>query len=165
VDRRDASRSPCHSLIPWPFERQTLCWKLFVGHRVYRLSRYYPIRSTGGDEAHISAGRKDLAPSDELRRWFGDDSKALGGVPRALSRRTRAREQTADLSEIRERAKQHAVTLLSAAKDTQHNNARALASLDALAQTGARAVLVGQGAPLTAGVERAVEEACRAALS
>lgn len=42
---------------------------------------------------------------------------------------------------------------------------RALASLDALADTGARTVLVGHGEPWTAGVERAVEEARRAGVS
>jgi glyoxylase-like metal-dependent hydrolase (beta-lactamase superfamily II) len=42
---------------------------------------------------------------------------------------------------------------------------RALASLDALAGTGARTVLVGHGEPWTAGVKRAVEEARRAGVS
>ncbi|MGI8911915.1 MAG: MBL fold metallo-hydrolase [Rubrobacteraceae bacterium] len=42
---------------------------------------------------------------------------------------------------------------------------RALASLDALAETGARTVLTGHGDPWTAGVERAVEEARRAGVS
>jgi len=42
---------------------------------------------------------------------------------------------------------------------------RALASLDALAETGARTVLTGHGEPWTAGAERAVEEARRAGVS
>ena len=42
---------------------------------------------------------------------------------------------------------------------------RALASLDALAATGARTVLTGHGDPWTAGVEKAVEAARRAGIS
>jgi glyoxylase-like metal-dependent hydrolase (beta-lactamase superfamily II) len=42
---------------------------------------------------------------------------------------------------------------------------RALASLEALAETGAGTVLVGHGEPWTAGIEQAVEEARRAGVS
>ena len=45
------------------------------------------------------------------------------------------------------------------------DSARALASLDALAATGARTVLVGHGDPWTAGVESAVEHARRVGAS
>ncbi len=45
------------------------------------------------------------------------------------------------------------------------DSARALASLDALAETGAQTVLVGHGEPWTGGVGRAVEEARRAGVS
>lgn len=42
---------------------------------------------------------------------------------------------------------------------------RAIASLDALAETGAKTVLTGHGEPWTAGAERAAEEARRAGVS
>ncbi len=45
------------------------------------------------------------------------------------------------------------------------DSARALASLDALAETGAQTVLVGHGDPWTGGAGRAVEEARRAGVS
>ena len=39
-------------------------------------------------DAAIDRWLKDIAPSTELRRWFGHDPRPVGRVPAPLSRRT-----------------------------------------------------------------------------
>lgn len=64
---------------------------------------------------------KDLAPSDDLRRWFGHDPDRWEEFER------RYRDELAKAGEAMERVLDAAgggpVTLLYAAKDTEHNNA------------------------------------------
>jgi uncharacterized protein YeaO (DUF488 family) len=71
------------------------------------------------------ARRKDIAPSDELRRWFGHDPARFN----EFSRRYRA-ELAANndaVGRIEDLVKAGPVTLLYAAHDEAHNNARVLA--------------------------------------
>jgi len=68
---------------------------------------------------------KDIAPSDELRRWFGHDPARFA----EFSRRYRA-ELSANkdaVGRIEDLVKAGPVTLLYAAHDKEHNNARVLA--------------------------------------
>jgi uncharacterized protein YeaO (DUF488 family) len=68
-----------------------------------------------------------LAPSTELRKWFGHDPA------RFTQFRARYREELADhadqLDQLRERARSGPVTVLYAARDEQHSNATVLAEL------------------------------------
>lgn len=95
------------------------------GRRIL-VGRLWP-RGLSRKEAAIGERAKDLAPSDQLRGWFGHDPKKWAefrkryraellqheGVLRGLARRTTCER----------------VTLVYGAKDTKHNNAVVLMEL------------------------------------
>ncbi|MDX2105869.1 MAG: DUF488 family protein [Candidatus Melainabacteria bacterium] len=67
---------------------------------------------------------REVAPSSELRKWFGHDSKKWRGF---MSRYFKELdEQPETWLKIFEAAKRGSVTLLYGAKDTEHNQAVAL---------------------------------------
>jgi len=94
------------------------------GYRVL-VDRLWP-RGLKRETARIDLWLKDIAPSDQLRRWFGHDPK------RWETFNTRYREELAAQEpiarELARRARKTRVTLLYAAKDPQHNNAVVLKS-------------------------------------
>ena len=57
------------------------------GQRVL-VDRIWP-RGVSKQDAALTLWLKDIAPSDELRKWFGHDPGTLVGVSAAISRRTR----------------------------------------------------------------------------
>jgi uncharacterized protein YeaO (DUF488 family) len=89
------------------------------GRRVL-VDRLWP-RGVSKDEARIDEWLKEVAPSDELRKWFGHDPEKWEEF------RQRYREELKDheglLEQLRSEARKGAVTLLFAAKDAEHNNA------------------------------------------
>lgn len=89
------------------------------GRRVL-VDRLWP-RGVTKDAARIDDWLKELSPSDELRRWFGHDPE------RWEEFRTRYQAELQDrqalLETLRNAARKGTVTLLYAAKDTEHNNA------------------------------------------
>jgi uncharacterized protein YeaO (DUF488 family) len=92
------------------------------GFRVL-VDRIWP-RGVRKDEARIDLWLKDVAPSTELRRWFGHD---LGRWAEFCSRyRTELKRRPDALAFLRDKAARGTVTLLYAARDTEHNNAVAL---------------------------------------
>jgi uncharacterized protein YeaO (DUF488 family) len=89
------------------------------GRRIL-VERLWP-RGLSKDAAHLDAWQKDVAPSTELRRWFGHDPEKwaefqhryreeLGGHPEAVAR-------------IVDAVRTGTVTFVHAAKDEQHNSA------------------------------------------
>lgn len=90
------------------------------------VDRLWP-RGLSKDRAHVDRWLKEIAPSDELRRWFGHEPEKWQEF------RTRYREELAGqrqaLDEIRALAKEGTVTLLYAAHDEEHNNAVVLRDL------------------------------------
>jgi len=94
-----------------------------VGHDYGRrvlVDRLWP-RGVAKDEARIDEWLKEVAPSDELRKWFGHDPAKWEEF------RTRYRQELKPHGELLERLRSEArkgtVTLLFAAKDVEHNNA------------------------------------------
>ena len=88
------------------------------------VDRLWP-RGARKDEVKLTLWLKDIAPSDDLRRWFGHDPARFA----EFSRRYRA-ELGANKDAVRrleELLKEGPVTLLYAAHDEAHNNARVLA--------------------------------------
>jgi uncharacterized protein YeaO (DUF488 family) len=88
------------------------------------VDRLWP-RGVRKEAAELTVWLKEIAPSDELRRWFGHDPARFA----AFSRRYRA-ELTANseaVERLRDLMKDGPVTLLYAAHDTEHNEARVLA--------------------------------------
>lgn len=91
----------------------------------YRLlvDRLWP-RGMSKGEAQLDEWMKDVAPSEELRRFYGHD------ISRWDEFRKRYFEELSDKEElikaILEKSSQGTVTLLFAAKDSEHSNAAAL---------------------------------------
>lgn len=87
------------------------------------VDRLWP-RGIGKQEAGIDLWLKEVAPSTELRRWFGHDPAKWKEFRERYRGELKANE--AALESLRERARTETITLLYAAKDTAHNHAVAL---------------------------------------
>jgi uncharacterized protein YeaO (DUF488 family) len=88
------------------------------------VDRLWP-RGVRKETAELTEWLKDIAPSAELRRWFGHDPARFA----EFSRRYRA-ELSANkdaVGRMDDLAKSGPVTLLYAAHDEEHNHARVLA--------------------------------------
>ena len=87
------------------------------------VDRLWP-RGVSKDDAALDRWMKEIAPSDELRRWFDHDRERWEEFEK------RYRDELADrqnlVSELRELATEDTVTLLYAAKDQEYNNATVL---------------------------------------
>jgi uncharacterized protein YeaO (DUF488 family) len=88
------------------------------------VDRLWP-RGLGRRGAPIDEWIRDLAPSDELRRWYGHRPERFEGFRRRYLRELRARRS--ELSELRRRARDGTLTLLFAARDAERSNAAVLA--------------------------------------
>ena len=95
------------------------------GYRVL-VDRLWP-RGVSKAEAHLDEWARELAPSPELRRWFGHDPARFDEFRRRYRDELGAQEKK--LSELRGRARRGTVTLVYAARDTEHNDAVVLAEL------------------------------------
>jgi uncharacterized protein YeaO (DUF488 family) len=93
------------------------------GSRVL-VDRLWP-RGVRKDEAKLALWLKDIAPSDDLRRWFGHDPARFAEFSRRYQAELGANKDA--VSRLEELVKGGAVTLLYAAHDEEHNNARVLA--------------------------------------
>lgn len=95
------------------------------GRRVL-VDRLWP-RGVSKEEAMVGEWLKEIAPSDELRTWFGHDPAKWAEF------RTRYREELKSHGELIDRlraeARKGTVTLLFAAQDEEHNNAVVLKEL------------------------------------
>jgi len=95
------------------------------GYRVL-VDRLWP-RGVSRDRAHLDEWTRELAPSAELRRWFGHDPERYDEFRRRYREELAAHEYKVD--ELRGRARQGTLTLVYAARDTEHNDAVVLAEL------------------------------------
>lgn len=89
------------------------------GYRVL-VDRVWP-RGVSKDKAAVDEWAKELAPSTELRKWFGHDPERFREF-RTRYRRELGRSAEA-LAALRKRSKRQRVTLVYSAKDEQHNQA------------------------------------------
>ncbi|KQZ93885.1 hypothetical protein ASD64_02985 [Mesorhizobium sp. Root157] len=93
------------------------------GQRVL-VDRLWP-RGVKKEDAGLALWLKDIAPSDELRKWFGHDPELWAEFQK------RYREELKDkgdvVQELRGLLAKGKVTLLFGAHDEKHNNAVALA--------------------------------------
>ena len=95
------------------------------GHRVL-IDRIWP-RGVTREEAHLSEWARELAPSTELRRWFGPDPARVEEFRRCSTAELGATE--GKLRELRRLAREGRVTLVYGARDTEHNDAVVLADV------------------------------------
>lgn len=93
------------------------------GYRIL-VDRLWP-RGISKENAHLDLWHKDVAPSNELRKWFGHDpAKRDEFVRRYREELDRNPEAFARLLQL---AREHdKITLVYAAKDTQYNQALTL---------------------------------------
>ncbi len=84
------------------------------------VDRLWP-RGVSKDEAHVDAWLKDIAPSADLRRWFGHDTDKWNEFRRRY--KAELEHNPAAVDELKRQIGQSPVTLLYGAKDTEHNNA------------------------------------------
>ena len=88
------------------------------------VDRLWP-RGARKDEAKLTLWLKDIAPSDELRRWYRHDPARFNEFYRRYRAELAANQDA--VSRIEDLVKAGPVTLLYAAHDEEHNNARVLA--------------------------------------
>lgn len=84
------------------------------------VDRLWP-RGLTKEKAAIDLWLKELAPSTELRKWFGHDAKKWRGFRSRY--RTELKQHREELELIRHQARDGAVTLIYGARDQEHNEA------------------------------------------
>jgi len=95
------------------------------GYRVL-IDRIWP-RGVSREQARLDEWARELAPSTELRRWFGHDPVKFAEFSRRYRDELTAR--AGKLSELRGGAQTGTLTLVYSARDTEHNDAGVLAEL------------------------------------
>ena len=91
--------------------------------RRFLVERLWP-RGVRKTDLRLDGWLREVAPSPELRRWFGHDRAKWTEFRRRYFRELGARDDT--LQPIRAAARQGPVTLVYGARDTEHNAAVAL---------------------------------------
>ncbi len=95
------------------------------GFRVL-IDRLWP-RGVSRRRAKLDEWNRELAPSTELRQWFGHDSGRFEEFRRRYVEELSDRRPA--LAELRRRAREDRVTLVYAARDSEHNDAVVLAEV------------------------------------
>jgi len=95
------------------------------GYRVL-IDRLWP-RGVSKEAARLDEWARELAPSSELRRWFGHDPVRFDEF--RLRYRAELSEHEEKLLELHRRGRDGTLTLVYAARDTEHNDAVVLAEL------------------------------------
>jgi uncharacterized protein YeaO (DUF488 family) len=92
------------------------------GFRVL-VERLWP-RGVSKERAAVDLWLKDVAPSPELRKWFGHDPARWEQLQKRYREELRSRRDA--IQALKEKNKQGTVTLVYAARDEQHNGALVL---------------------------------------
>jgi uncharacterized protein YeaO (DUF488 family) len=115
-----------------------------VGHRIgYRriyddasptdgvrvlVDRVWP-RGVRKEDARFDEWIRDVAPSTELRRWYGHEPDRYPDFRRRYLAELREPERQPAVDRLRELAEAGDLTLLTATRDLEHSNAAVLASM------------------------------------
>lgn len=92
------------------------------------VDRLWP-RGLSRARAHVDLWLKEGAPSKELRQWFQHDPTKFVEFRRRYESELNSAPGQQALARLRELAAQGSITLLFAARDTEHNNAVVLRDL------------------------------------
>lgn len=90
------------------------------------VDRLWP-RGVSKDAAALDLWLKDLAPSTELRKWFGHDPARWAEFQERYA--DEVRQHPGAFGQLRDLAKKGRVTLVYSAHDEEHNDAVVLRSL------------------------------------
>jgi uncharacterized protein YeaO (DUF488 family) len=89
------------------------------GYRVL-IDRLWP-RGVSRERAKLDGWEKELAPSAELRQWFGHEPRRFQEFRRRYIEELRGERPR--LTSLRRRARKGTLTLVYSAQDTEHNDA------------------------------------------
>jgi uncharacterized protein YeaO (DUF488 family) len=95
------------------------------GSRVL-VDRVWP-RGMSKASAHLDSWAKDVAPSTELRGWYGHDPAKFAEFRRRYLNELAQPDRAAALGQLRDLVRQAPVTLLTATRDVDHSQAAVLA--------------------------------------
>lgn len=104
------------------------------GYRVL-VDRLWP-RGVSKDELHYDLWCKELAPSPELRKWFGHMPERWEEFRDKYQIELQEQDQVDRMRELVKNAKSSHITLVYGARDHQHNHALILA--DEISQVAKR---------------------------
>jgi len=90
------------------------------------IDRLWP-RGVSKDKANLDDWMKSLAPSTELRQWFGHEPARWAEFQRRY--RAELQQHVEDLDRLRQLAKTQTITLVYGARDEEHNHAVVLRTL------------------------------------
>lgn len=89
------------------------------GYRIL-VDRLWP-RGVSKEKAHLDLWLKEIAPSTELRKWFGHDLAKWNEFQKKYTAEIKNNPIAADLNSLAKNKKD--VTLLYGARDVEHNEA------------------------------------------
>jgi uncharacterized protein YeaO (DUF488 family) len=89
------------------------------------VDRVWP-RGVKKDALHLDVWLRDVAPSNELRKWFGHDPARWEEFQRRYRDELAAPERQVALRELLDLVRAGTVTLLYGARDEEHNQAAVL---------------------------------------
>ncbi|HXG41765.1 MAG TPA: DUF488 domain-containing protein [Dehalococcoidia bacterium] len=88
----------------------------------YLVDRLWP-RGLSKSALQLQGWLRDLAPSDDLRRWFGHDPAKWSQFQERYRQELQEPGRQALLRQLAEKARDGTVTLVYSAQDQEHNNA------------------------------------------
>jgi uncharacterized protein YeaO (DUF488 family) len=94
------------------------------GHHVL-VDRLWP-RGVAKAELPLDEWLKDVAPSTELRRWYGHDVERFDEFARRYRSELRTEPAAAAVEHLRSVARRRPVVLLTATRDVEHSGAEVL---------------------------------------
>ena len=95
------------------------------GYRVL-VDRLWP-RGRSKELLHLDSWARNLGPSHELRKWFGHDPARWEEFRKRYRVELDDHSRAAALDDLAARAEKGTVTLVFAARDVEHNEARVIA--------------------------------------
>ena len=90
------------------------------------VDRVWP-RGLSKQAARVDEWAKDVAPSTELRKWYGHEVEKFAEFRRRYGEELAEPERHAALDRLREVVRRGPVTLLTATRDVAHSQAEVLA--------------------------------------
>lgn len=87
------------------------------------VERLWP-RGVSKEKAAIDLWLKDIAPSTELRKWYGHDPDKWPGFRKRYRAELRANKDV--VAQLKQKIAKRTATFVFAASDTEHNSAVAL---------------------------------------
>jgi uncharacterized protein YeaO (DUF488 family) len=90
------------------------------------VDRVWP-RGMPKEEAHLDEWLREIAPSTELRRWYGHEPRRFAEFRRRYLVELSQPERQRTVRHLRDLARRHDVTLLTATRDVERSQASVLA--------------------------------------